>query len=35
MSLTQRQIELSNENLDELLNLWRTEQGAEKRRDPS
>jgi SAM-dependent methyltransferase len=35
MSLTQSQIEkkLSNENLDELLDLWRTEQGAEKRRD--
>src|SRR5208337_1735272 len=35
MSLTQSQIEkkLSNENLDELLDLWQTEQGAEKRRD--
>jgi len=35
MSLTQSQIEskLSNDNLDELLELWRTEQGAEKRRD--
>jgi SAM-dependent methyltransferase len=35
MSLTQSQIEnkLSNENLDELLDLWRKEQGAEKRRD--
>jgi SAM-dependent methyltransferase len=35
MSLTQSQIEtkLSNQNLDELLDLWRTEQGAEKRRD--
>ncbi len=35
MSLTQSQIEkkLSDENLDELLDLWRTEQGAEKRRD--
>jgi SAM-dependent methyltransferase len=35
MSLTQSQIEkkLSDETLDELLDLWRTEQGAEKRRD--
>jgi SAM-dependent methyltransferase len=35
MSLTQGEIEkkLSNENLDELLDLWRTEQGAEKCRD--
>ena len=35
MSLTQSQIEkkLSNENLEELLDLWRTEQGTEKRRD--
>ena len=35
MSLTQSQIEkkLSDENLDELLDLWRTEQGVEKRRD--
>ena len=35
MSLTQSQIEqkISNENLDELLDLWRTEQGAEKRLD--
>ncbi len=35
MSLTQSQIEkkLSSENLDELLDLWRIEQGAEKRRD--
>ena len=35
MSLTQSQIEkkLSNEILNELLDLWRTEQGAEKRRD--
>jgi SAM-dependent methyltransferase len=34
-SLTQSQIEkkLSNDNLDELLHLWWTEQGAEKRRD--
>jgi hypothetical protein len=34
MSLTQSQIEkkLSNENLDELLDLWRTEQGAESAR---
>ena len=35
MPLTQSQIEskLSDDNLDELLDLWRTEQGAEKRRD--
>src|SRR6266851_6056874 len=35
MSLTQSQIEkkLTNEDLDELLHLWWTEQGAEKRRD--
>jgi len=35
MSQTQSQIEqkLNNENLDELLDLWRIEQGAEKRRD--
>jgi SAM-dependent methyltransferase len=35
MSLTPTQIEkkLSSEHLDELLDLWRTEQGAEKRRD--
>src|SRR5215469_2049508 len=35
MSLTQSRIQskLSNDNLDELLELWRTEQGAEKRRD--
>jgi hypothetical protein len=35
MALTQSQIEkkLSNENLDELLELWQTEQGAAKRRD--
>jgi SAM-dependent methyltransferase len=34
-SLTQSQIEkkLTNEDLDELLHLWWTEQGAEKRRD--
>src|SRR5213082_1106027 len=33
--LTETQIakKLSNENLDELLQLWRTEQGVEKRRD--
>src|SRR5260370_9994471 len=33
--LTQSQIEgtLSNENLDELLHLWWTEQGAAKKRD--
>ncbi len=33
--LTQREIQekLSNEDLDELLRLWWTEQGAEKRRD--
>jgi len=35
MSLTQSQIEkkLTNEALDELLHLYWTEQGAEKRRD--
>lgn len=35
MSLTETQIEkkLTNENLDELLRLWRAEQGTEKRRD--
>ena len=35
MPLTQSQIEskLSDDNLDELLDLWRTEQGAEKGRD--
>lgn len=35
MSLTQSQIEkeLTNEDLNELLHLWWTEQGAEKRRD--
>lgn len=35
MSLTQSQIEkkLTNEDLDELLHLYWTEQGAEKRRD--
>jgi SAM-dependent methyltransferase len=35
MSLTQNQIEsrLSDENLDELLRLWRIEQGAQKDRD--
>jgi SAM-dependent methyltransferase len=35
MPLTQGEIEdkLSNEHVDELLGLWRTEQGAEKRRD--
>jgi len=35
MALTQSEIEkkLSNELLDELLELWQTEQGAEKRRD--
>jgi SAM-dependent methyltransferase len=35
MELTQSQIEskLTNENLDELLDLWRREQGAEKSRD--
>ena len=35
MSLTQSQIEkkLTDEVLDELLHLWSTEQGAEKRRD--
>ena len=35
MSLTQSQIErnLTDEDLDELLHLWWTEQGAEKRRD--
>jgi hypothetical protein len=35
MPLTQGQIEkkLTNEDPDELLHLWRTEQGAEKRRD--
>jgi SAM-dependent methyltransferase len=35
MSLTQNQIEnkLSSENLDELLGLWRIEQGAQKERD--
>src|SRR5215470_4606075 len=35
MLLTQSQIEkkLRNEDLDELLHLWWTEQGAEKRRD--
>jgi len=35
MSLTQSQIEkkLTNEDLEELMHLWWTEQGAEKRRD--
>jgi SAM-dependent methyltransferase len=35
MALTQRQIEskLTSDNLDELLELWRAEQGAEKSRD--
>ena len=35
MALTQSPIEkkLSNEHLDELLELWQTEQGAAKRRD--
>jgi hypothetical protein len=35
MSLTQSQIEkkLTNKVLDELLHLWWTEQGTEKRRD--
>jgi trans-aconitate methyltransferase len=35
MALTQSQIEkkLSDEHLDELLELWQTEQGAAKRRD--
>ena len=35
MSLTRSQIErkLTDGNLDELLDLWRTEQGAEKLRD--
>src|SRR5215472_17397450 len=35
MPLTQSQIEskLSDDNLDELLDLWHIEQGAEKRRD--
>jgi hypothetical protein len=35
MALKQSEIEkkLSNEHLDELLELWQTEQGAAKRRD--